>query len=150
MTMKTLLHQSLLIFSLCAIGSCAVLGEEIDCQAIGGTVPVPIFNSPYTILPNGSICCPRYVGDFCEDEKQIAAGKCLGRGIVDEPCHFCKTCAKLAGEPCGGNENQYGTCNEGLECVESDQNSTHGICYGKGMPLRELSGLVNHATDYLH
>lgn len=136
--MKTLLYQSLLIFSLCAIGSCIALreeiytvGEEIDCTAIGGTVPIPIFNSPYTILPNGSLCCPKYIGDFCEDEKVIAGDKCRGRGLVHEPCHFCKTCAKLAGEPCGGHQNLYGTCDEGLECVEADQNSTHGICYGK-------------------
>ena len=149
-TMKTLLYQSLLIFSLCAIGSCIALreeiytiGEGIDCTDIGGTVPIPIFNSPYTILPNGSLCCPKYIGDFCEDEKVIAGDKCRGRGLVYEPCHFCKTCAKLAGESCGGHQNLYGTCDEGLECVEADQNSTHGICYGKGMPLKESCRLFN-------
>ena len=87
------------------------------------------------------------------DEKQVASDKCRGRGLVPEPCHFCKTCAKVGGEPCGGQQNIYGTCDEGLECVESDRNSTHGICYGKGMPPRE-SKLIDHsitmhcATDY--
>lgn len=151
MTMKTLV--SLLIFSLCIIiGSCRVLGDEVDCVAIGGTVPVPIFNSPYTILPNTSLCCPKYIGDFCKDEKEIAGDKCKGRGLVYEPCHLCKTCARLAGESCGGHQNIYGTCDEGLECVNvnitdpsTDQNYTHGLCYGKGMPSVP-SRLFTHAT----
>lgn len=133
--MKTLLQQSLLVFLLCIISSHRIWGEEVDCRDIGGTVPIPIYNSPYTLLPNGSLCCPLYVGDSCQtDEEQLDTNKCEG-GLVLEPCHFCKTCAKQAGEPCGGQQNIYGTCDEGLECNQLDQNSTHGICYGKGMPL---------------
>ena len=147
MIMKTLL--SLLILSPCIIiVSSRVVGDEIDCLAIDGTVPVPILNSPYTILPNSSLCCPKYVGSLCKDEKEMA-GKCQDRGLVDEPCHLCKTCARLAGESCGGHENIYGTCDEGLECVNNtNENSTHGICYGKGMPSVPTR-LFNHATDYL-
>ena len=126
--MKTLM-QSLIILLHCVIGSHYVLGGSINCMAIGGEVPIPIPNSPYTLLPNGSLCCPEYVGNYCLDEKEMAP-KCSG-GLVPEPCHFCKTCAKQAGETCGGHQNLHGTCDEGLECV--DHNNTNGICYGKGM-----------------
>ena len=136
--MKTLLQQSLLVFLLCIVSSRCILGEEFEvyeyCREIGGTVPIPIWNSPYTLLPNGSLCCPMYdISRYCQtDEKLLDTSKCLG-GLVKEPCGFCKTCAKVAGEPCGGHQNLNGTCDEGLECVQSDENSTHGICLGIGM-----------------
>ena len=43
--MKTLLQQSLLVFLLCIISSHRIWGEEVDCRDIGGTVPIPIYNS---------------------------------------------------------------------------------------------------------
>ena len=111
----------------------------VDCRDLGGEVPIPILNSPYTILPNGSLCCPEFVGESCQDEKEIAT-KCRG-GLEFEPCNFCKTCAKIPGEECGGTEGQNGHCDEGLECVITNQTAMTGRCYGKGMYLVFRYGL---------
>lgn len=120
----------LLVVVLYIFPHCICRGS-VDCDEYGGEVPVPILNSPYKLLPNSSLCCPEFAGNSCADEKSIAS-KC-GGGLVFEPCHFCKTCAKLAGEECGGIQNIYGSCNESLECVYENENSTTGICYhGKG------------------
>ncbi|KAI4884314.1 hypothetical protein NFI96_009180, partial [Prochilodus magdalenae] len=43
--------------------------------------------------------------------------RCRG-GKVLEPCQCCYECAKQKGESCGGNWNQFGTCDKGLECRE--------------------------------
>ena len=54
-----------------------------------------------------------------------------------EPCHFCQTCAKVAGETCGGSQGEYGKCDEGLECYNGTEvmNGSNGIgtCYHNGM-----------------
>lgn len=131
--MKTLLHLLIVALYVFPNLDCTRSVVEVDCREISGTVPVPIFNSPYTILPNGSLCCPLFPRDSCNQDEKVIATKCPG-GLVFEPCHFCKTCAKSAGERCGGIQNQHGTCDQGLECAERDQNGT-GTCYGKGMHL---------------
>lgn len=124
--MKTLLCLSLYIFP-----HFFICTASVDCREIGGTVPVDVYNSPYTILPNGSLCCPEYIGNSCNKDEKAVATECPG-GLVYEPCHFCKTCAKLLGMVCGGHQSQYGKCLEGLECIASNKNAT-GICYVEGM-----------------
>ena len=111
-----------------------VCREYEDCINAGGEVPSYIANSQYTILPNGSLCCPLFAGNFCKDEKEMKDTKCVDAGLVYEPCHFCKTCAKRAGESCGGIHNEYGTCDhdKGLQCIP--RNATMGTCYN-GMPF---------------
>ena len=101
------------------------------CAELGGTTPVDIYNSPYTILPDGSLCCDLYTGpQTCISEEEVRV-HCQDRGLVLEPCHFCKTCAKIVGERCGGTQGQYGRCEEGLECDETINNGT--CLYGRGM-----------------
>lgn len=126
--MKTLLRSLILAVYIFTHFVCTA---SEDCKEIGGVVPVSVFNSPYTILPNGSLCCPEYIGDSCNrDEKEIAT-KCPGE-LVYEPCYFCKTCAKQLGESCGGNQGQYGKCDEELECITQNITTQEGLCYVKG------------------
>ena len=128
--MKYLLKESVTLL-LCIISCHRVLGE-INCTANGGAVRVFLFNSPYTIYANGSLCCPEYRKGLCERDEKAIVHKCPG-GLLYEPCHYCKTCAKQAGESCGGAQNIYGRCDEGLECATPNITDTHGVCYGKGM-----------------
>ena len=127
--------QGSALFLLCIISCHCVLGE-IDCEANGGEVPVPLFNSPYTIFPNGTLCCPEYQEGLCVKDEKAIADKCSG-GLVYEPCFYCKTCAKQAGESCGGAQSTYGRCDEGMECATTNITDTRGICYGKGTLVYE-------------
>ena len=42
--------------------------------------------------------------------------RCKG-GITRGVCNCCPVCAKLRGEPCGGQWNYLGKCDRGLKCV---------------------------------
>ena len=107
---------------------------------------IPVFNSMYTVWPNQSLCCPPYLREsdepYCisEEDMEVKCGK-ENRGIVDEPCFYCKTCAKLIGELCHGPYKAYGRCDEGLECMDGEQiksnyydNYAIGVCTTKGGP----------------
>ena len=71
----------------------AVCGLK-ECTLLNGTVPVPVYNSHYKILENGSLCCDTRTCDAGMKEVQAKCGPV--RGIVYEPCVYCYTCAKLA------------------------------------------------------
>lgn len=146
--MKTLLHLSVIVLFIFHFNVCKGIPIP-DCATQGGEAPVFIYNSPYTILENGDLCCDPYSGPTtCRDEKELA-DKCQGRGLVDEPCHFCKTCARLAGETCGGDLHyEYGRCDEGLECLNGTErkNGTNGIgtCYRIGMQVLHVHTLSEY------
>lgn len=112
--------------------------EEIDCLARNGSIPVEVFNSKYTILPNGLLCCPRYSGDSnCQDVKDT----CGERELVKEPCHHCKTCSKLLGEDCGGPHSIYGKCGSNLVCSR-ESNDLIGACVAAGGPSVQQVGQI--------
>lgn len=94
--------------------------RTIDCSILNGTKPVDIINSKYTLLPNGTLCCPleRYSQhrDYCTS-KAVMKDICGDRGIVYEPCFHCKTCAKSIGETCSGPQYTHGHCGKDLLCI---------------------------------
>ncbi|KAI4897408.1 hypothetical protein NFI96_005673 [Prochilodus magdalenae] len=64
----------------------------------------------------------------CPEVLQCPGGKVL------EPCGCCYECAKQKGEICGGPFDEFGTCDEGLQCVRHRrQVYSDGVC--KATPL---------------
>ena len=124
----------LLVISTISIVSCQQGVHEV---CMNGVKPLFVPNSPYSILPNGSLCCPPLLEDSnCSSEKDMQT-KCPDGLLIDEPCFFCMTCAKRLGEICGGAYGTLGRCNRSLECNAheltflSGQNIT-GVCVTKG------------------
>lgn len=115
---------------------------EVDCDRFNGShIPVPVVNSRYRLLQNGTLCCPlntfdNYGNFYCiSDEVMETECRQLNRGVVYEPCYHCKTCAKLEGETCEGPQNSHGFCDSGLECIGTDQDSNGiGACTVAGGP----------------
>lgn len=107
-----------------------------SCNVTQGTAPYPIFNSAYVTVPSGKFCCPEErAKSNCIPEEEVAC-HCPG-GLVDEPCYHCKTCAKLAGEVCGGAYGSRGRCGAGLVCTVDETDflqgkDVSGTCMGKG------------------
>lgn len=118
-----------------------VMVQMVNCEDLDGTVPIPIFNSRYQILPNGSLCCPldNYLPNgepYCIS-KARAEEECAktGQGLKPEPCAHCWTCAKLLGETCAGPQLSHGHCSDDLECFGTDQDQNGiGACTTKGGP----------------
>ena len=95
-----------------------------------GLRPVYVFNSAYTILPDGGFCCPCYQSESnCTSEEEVRS--ICPNGIVYEPCFHCRTCAQGIGETCGGTYGLQGVCEQTtLECTVGtypDKNIT-GVC----------------------
>ena len=95
-----------------------------------GTRPIYVYNSAYTILPDGGFCCPEYhFQSNCISEEEVR--RVCPHGIVYEPCAHCRTCAKGIGETCGGTHALQGICERAtLECTVGtfpDENVT-GVC----------------------
>ncbi len=123
--------------------------KDVDCIAENGSKPIGMYNSPYTILPNGSLCCPftpyHLNGEsVCFDEDRVEAYcKIRGRGVTHEPCIYCRTCAQLAGETCRGPQLIHGNCDEGLECIGTGPDDTKvGVCRKVGGPETKRAGEV--------
>ena len=111
--------------------------RQSSCDPAQGTAPFPVYNSAYVVLRSGEFCCPLLQSDsHCIPEDKVACN-CQG-GLVYEPCHHCKTCAKVAGDLCGGAWGMFGRCDKGLVCTADEfdfqqgKNVT-GICVRKGM-----------------
>lgn len=124
--------------------------QNLDCKALNGTQPIKICNSPYTRLPNGSLCCPTFPFDpitnepICINESRVEEHcKQLGRSVVKEPCRYCKICGKLRGETCRGPQNLHGHCSKGLECIGVGKYDTEvGVCRDIGGPVTKPVGEV--------
>lgn len=58
--------------------------------------------------------CPTCDRLFCTVRK-VSKLKCKG-GVTTDICGCCPVCAKQVGEPCGGEWNYLGKCDEGLYC----------------------------------
>ena len=84
---------------------------------------------PSTYHPNGESIC-------IEEEHVEEHCRVKGRGVEYEPCFYCKTCAKLAGETCRGNQLIHGHCDKDkdLECIGDNNRSEPGVCIKKGGP----------------
>ncbi|XP_070578150.1 cysteine-rich motor neuron 1 protein-like isoform X2 [Ptychodera flava] len=50
------------------------------------------------------------------DTSTCSPTNCKG-GLVDDLCGCCKVCARLVNETCGGIDNLFGICDEGLYCA---------------------------------
>ena len=98
--------------------------------------PIFVKNSKYTVQENGEICCPlNYEDSECIPADEMKC--CCPHGLVSEPCHHCKTCAKGPGEMCGGLYGAIGKCAKGLRCTADRDKFIHGlnitgICVGDG------------------
>lgn len=62
----------------------------------------------------GDMICPPCDQLFCTVRKASKL-KCKG-GVTTDICGCCPVCAKQLGEPCGGEWNYLGKCDEGLMC----------------------------------
>ena len=120
----------------CLFHSTAYTHGESSCDPSQGYQPIPVYNSAYAVLPSGKFCCPLFQNESnCTREEEVVCN--CPAGLVYEPCHHCKTCAKVAGEVCGGAWGALGRCDKGLVCTAEEieflqgENIT-GICVGKG------------------
>lgn len=135
-----LVSSGLVFHAECSLGK-HTTPAPVNCTALGGLRRVDIVNSPYTVLPNDSLCCPRLAS--CK-EKSVMREICRNRELVDEPCFQCKTCAKMIGETCSGPHGMYGECESPLICIGSNGSTLpYGEAIGacttaKGRRIRNL------------
>ena len=57
--MKAALQLSIIVLYIFPFNMCKA---TVTCSSLGGEAPVLVYNSPYTILENGSLCCDSYDG----------------------------------------------------------------------------------------
>lgn len=130
------------------------ISELEICSSQGATTPaLPVFNSVYSVFPDGSLCCPpdyypeNNYNSYCISKEEMA-DKCGKeyRGINHEPCFQCYRCAKLIGELCHGPYKAHGRCDKdrGLECLNGgripsgfDDNYAIGVCTTTGGPCMD-------------
>ena len=77
-------------------------------------------SSSSTILQ--ALHCPPCERIHCSPQRTLKL-TCTG-GITPGVCGCCPTCAKLAGESCGGSWDYLGRCDEGLVCVHDGSTGT--------------------------
>lgn len=155
-----ILKFSLLLAS-CMMGRGFIIKpvEEIDCESVSGaTRPTHIYNSKYSLLADGNICCPsseynEHNVHYCiPNDRVVEICAAQERGSVYEPCFHCLTCAKLIGEKCGGIQGIYGSCDRDLECVDwedGQEEPAFGVCTANGSPVRAVGEVCGGDRDSL-
>lgn len=75
--------------------------------------------------------CPPCERIHCSPQHSLKL-TCKG-GITTGVCGCCPTCARQAGETCGGNWDYLGKCDQGLVCVTEDATATNPEAERKGI-----------------
>ncbi|XP_033109413.1 cysteine-rich motor neuron 1 protein-like isoform X2 [Anneissia japonica] len=97
--------------------------------------------------------CPPCEEVHCSPRKASKL-KCPG-GVTTGVCGCCPECAKQEGEKCGSRWDYLGKCDAGLECVESNEDTTAnnepfpaggGICKRNPMRDEAVSGCQPKCT----
>ncbi|XP_036432014.1 IGFBP domain-containing protein [Colossoma macropomum] len=83
--------------------------------------------------------CPPCERIHCSPRRALKL-QCKG-GVTTGVCGCCPTCAKLAGESCGGTWDYLGKCDEGLVCMYQDSSD--------GKPEGERTGICKSVLEVL-
>lgn len=85
---------------------------------------------------NNSMICPSCEKLFCT-VKKASKLKCRG-GVTTDICGCCPVCAKQVGEPCGGEWNYLGKCDQGLYCKPINSFSSYHLPRNAEVPMNGI------------
>lgn len=92
----------------------------VVCAVMTVMYSVESTNSGLQVLQ--ALHCPPCERIHCSPRRALRL-RCKG-GITTGVCGCCPTCAKQAGESCGGTWDYLGKCDEGLVCVYQEHNES--------------------------